>query len=101
MTLVAPEVVDLEFVHALRGLVFGEKLSQDRAVMALSAFEELPIQRYPHRAFLRRIWQLRANVTAYDAAYVALAEFLECPLVTGDARLASAPGIRCSVEVIR
>lgn len=56
--------------------------------------------RYPHLEFVTRIWQLRGNLTPYDAVYVALAETLECPLVTVDQRLANAPGITCPVEIL-
>jgi predicted nucleic acid-binding protein len=60
----------------------------------------LPIARFPVGSLMIRAYQLRANVPAYDAAYVALAEGLACPLITGDARLARAPGIACAVEVL-
>lgn len=71
-----------------------------RAQQALSDLADLPISRYPHDLFLFRIWQLRQNLTAYDAAYVALAEALSAPLLTRDARLASAPGHRARVELL-
>jgi hypothetical protein len=60
----------------------------------------LPATRYPHAPFAPRVWELRGNLTPYDAVYVALAEALDCALVTADARLARAPGIRCAVEVL-
>ena len=61
---------------------------------------ELPLQRAPHRPLLRRCWELRHNLTSYDACYVALAEALDVPLLTADERLAGAPGLRCTVELL-
>jgi predicted nucleic acid-binding protein len=66
----------------------------------VSDLEELAIERYPTRQLVWRAYELRENITAYDAAYVALAEALDCPLVTADARLARSPGIRCEVELV-
>jgi len=66
----------------------------------VSDLADVGIRRYPHRALLPRIWELRHNVTPYDAAYVALAEVLDAPLLTADARLADASGIRCAVELL-
>lgn len=71
-----------------------------RAELALLDLAELPMKRAAHRPLLARCWELRASVTAYDAAYVALAEALEVVLVTADRRVARAPGIRCPVEII-
>jgi predicted nucleic acid-binding protein len=99
--LAAPELIDLEFLHALRGLVRGRKQTLARAEASLAGLDAVPIRRYPHGAFVGRIWELRDNLTPYDAAFVALAEFLGATLLTGDARAAGAPGIRCSVEVVR
>jgi predicted nucleic acid-binding protein len=59
------------------------------------------MERVPHTALLARAWQLRDNVTVYDASYVALAELLSVPLITADAKLAGAPGLQCSVELLR
>ena len=87
-------------MSTIRGLVLGGKLSVDRGRIAIQALESFPIARISHRGLLERMWELRGNLTAYDAAYVALAEQLEISLVTGDIRLAGAPGIRCVVEVI-
>ncbi|NLG21231.1 MAG: type II toxin-antitoxin system VapC family toxin [Actinomycetales bacterium] len=98
--LVAPELIDIEFANALRGLVRGGKLEESQADRALGAIEIFPLRRVPHRPLLRRIWELRDNVTAYDAAYVALAEALDVPLLTGDHRLRTAAGVRCPVEVL-
>ncbi len=71
-----------------------------RSREALQDFAEIALLRYPHDILLERIWQLRNNLTAYDAAYVALAEALEAPLLTCDRKLASAPGHRARVEVL-
>lgn len=61
----------------------------------------MPIERVSHRPLMERCWRLRANVTVYDAVYVALAEILDAPLVTADSRLAAAPTVRCQIEVLR
>jgi predicted nucleic acid-binding protein len=95
----APHLVDLEVAQVLRRYAAAGALSEDRGREALTDLAELPITRYPHDVFLPRIWELRHNVTAYDAAYLALAEALPAPLVTSDARLASAAGHRARVEV--
>ena len=76
-------------------------LSDERFALALDDLEALELARFPALPLMRRAYELRANVTAYDAAYVALAEVLRCPLVTADARLARAPGLRCEVKVLR
>jgi predicted nucleic acid-binding protein len=84
----------------LRRFVAGGELSTARAEQALADYDDLRIARYPHRSLLRRIWQLRENCTAYDAAYLALAEAVGAPLITCDRRLASVPGHRATVECI-
>lgn len=96
----SPALVDLEFTNVLRGLVAKRSISIRHAERALSEFAHAPIQRYAHLALLGRIWRLRANLTAYDASYVALAEVLGVDLLTIDRRLAGVPGIRCHVEVL-
>jgi predicted nucleic acid-binding protein len=97
----APALIDYEFVSALRGLVRRGSLSAGRAAEVLADFDELRLERWPAGAALRRrALSLRENVSAYDAAYVALAEALDCPLVTRDARLARAPGHDARVEVL-
>ncbi len=96
----APEVFDLEVLQALRGLRRGGKRSLDEMAADITALESLAIDRWPHLPFDSRIWQLRDNLTAYDAAYVALAETLDVPLVTLDAKLASAAPPSARVEVI-
>jgi predicted nucleic acid-binding protein len=94
----APHLIDLEVAQTLRRFVLAGSLTPDRASDALIDLSQLPLIRHPHHPFLGRIWQLRSNVTAYDAAYVALAEVLGAPLLTLDARLAHA-GTGASIEV--
>lgn len=97
----APTLVDYEVVSALRGLVQRGHLSVTRAYDALADFDALSIQRWPSAAPLRhRALSLRANLNAYDAAYVALAEALRCPLVTRDSRLAHSPGHDADIRVV-
>jgi predicted nucleic acid-binding protein len=98
--LAAPQVVDLEVVIALRRLLHRGELSLTAAERALGRLQRLRIERHTHPPLLPRIWGLRTNVTPHDAAYVALAEALGVPLLTADARLANAPGIRCEVELL-
>jgi predicted nucleic acid-binding protein len=95
----APHLLDLEVAQVLRGHAAAGDLSPERGREALTDLVDLPIHRYPHDVLLPRIWELRKNVTAYDAAYLALAEVLIAPLVTCDARLASAPGHTADVVV--
>ena len=84
----------------LRGLVRASKLTESRAKGALADLVELPFVRHPHEPVLQRLWQLRANLTAYDAAYVALAEILDATLVTCDSRLGRAVPTSVIVEVV-
>lgn len=98
--LVAPHLIDLEVVSAWRRLEAAGDLSPARVGQALEDLGALRIDRVPHRGLLGRCWELRANVTVYDAAYVALAEAVDATLVTVDHRLAAAPGLRCDVELI-
>ena len=95
----APHLIDVEFQHALRRLVVAGAISDDRAADARMDFADLTIVRYPHVSLADRMWELRYNVSAYGAAFLALAEALGAPLVTCDARLARAPGHAASVEV--
>ena len=96
-----PDLADVETVAVLRKRWVAGDLTARRFRHAIDDLLALPLTRFPVGALMKRAYELRANVTAYDAAYVALAEALACPLVTGDARLARAPGVRCEVEVFR
>jgi predicted nucleic acid-binding protein len=95
----APHLLDVEFLHGLHRLVMSGAISEDRAADARMDFADLTIVRYPHVSLADRMWELRHNVTAYDAAFITLAEILGVPLVTCDARLARAPGHTATVEV--
>jgi predicted nucleic acid-binding protein len=99
-SLLAPELIDLETVSVIRRRLQGGQLDDRRAGLALTDLVELPLRRVAHRPLLPRCWELRENVTVSDAAYVALAEMLDVPLLTADARLASAPGARCRFELL-
>jgi predicted nucleic acid-binding protein len=96
----APHLIDAEIGHVLRRSTLAGELSQNAARGALEALTEIPLRRAPHRALLHRAWSLRANVSFYDGLYIALAERLDLPLLTLDARLARAPGVRAGIEVI-
>jgi predicted nucleic acid-binding protein len=93
-----PHLVDIEVTHTLRRHVLTGVLSVTDASTALSDFQQYPVTRHPHYPLLNRIWQLRTNLTAYDATYVALAELLGTSLLTLDARIARA-GISTAIEV--
>jgi Predicted nucleic acid-binding protein, contains PIN domain len=97
----APHLVDAEVGHALRRGVRAGELSAKAARAALTDLLEMRLQRVSHHLLVERAWELRANVSFYDALYVALAEALEAPLVTLDARLAKAPGVRAEIEVVQ
>jgi len=96
----APHLLDVEVAQVLRRHVAKRLVSELRGQTALEDFLQIPLLRYPHDVLLPRVWELRKNLTAYDAVYVALAEALEMPLLTCDANLASAPGHRARVDVI-
>lgn len=96
----APGLVDVEVAQALRRLCLRGELRPRRGRTAIIDLSRLPVRRYPHTPLLERIWALRRNLTAYDAAYIALAELLEATLLTCDAPLGRAPGHRARVEVI-
>ena len=95
-----PHLLPLEVASALRKLVADRRLSERGARQALDKLRLLPLRLHPHIPLLPRIWELRANLTVYDAVYAALAETLTLPLVTADARLSRAPRLRCRVEVV-
>ncbi|HWA61395.1 MAG TPA: type II toxin-antitoxin system VapC family toxin [Caulobacteraceae bacterium] len=96
----APHLLDVEVAQVIRRYVAKGDLNAERGRLALTDLSDFPLQRYPHDIFLPRIWQLRANLTAYDAAYVALAEALDSPLLTRDVRLAAAPGHAAQIELV-
>lgn len=83
-----PHLIDVEFVSALRGLLLGGKLSDDRARDAMVDFADLRLTRYPLTGLVQRVWAKRHSLTAYDAVFVSLAEALECPLITCDRGMA-------------
>ena len=95
----APDLVDVETVAVLRKRWIARDISGSRFKAAIEDLLALPIVRYPTGPLMIRAYELRANVTAYDAAYVALAEGLQCTLLTGDSRLSQAPAITCDIEV--
>ena len=98
--LYAPELIDLEVVSVIRKALAAGGLTEKRALEAFTDFLAIPIERAGHTATLARVYELRSNLTPYDAAYVALAELIDAPLVTGDAALARAPGVRSVIEIL-
>jgi predicted nucleic acid-binding protein len=98
--LFAPEIIDLEVASAWRRAARAGRLSEQRARQALADLAALPIIRAPDLPLLPRVWELRENLTTYDGAYIALSEALGAPLVTADARLSRASGIRCEIRVL-
>ncbi len=96
----APHLIDCEVANGLRGLARRGAVRSETAFAALGAWVRLGVIRHPLLANLGRVWQLRDNLSAYDASYVALAEQLACTLVTGDGRLGRAAGIRCPVTTV-
>jgi predicted nucleic acid-binding protein len=96
-----PHLADSEVAHALRAQVLRGRVDADDARAALGRWERLGMRRFAAVGLLGRIWELRDNLAAYDATYVALAEALACDLLTADARLAHAPGPTCPITVVR
>lgn len=96
----APSLVDLEVLSVLRRQLRIGRLDNRRADLAVADLRMLALTRYPHLELVGRVWALRDTLTAYDGAYVALAETLDCPLVTSDKRLARVSGAGCPVEVL-
>lgn len=99
-TLTAPALVDLEVASVWRGLARADRLPAERADAAVDDLRALPLRRVEHAPLVPRCWELRHNLTIYDAAYVALAEALQVTLLTGDNRLSRAVGARCAIEVL-
>lgn len=97
----APQLIDAEVGHSLRRVVRKGEISARSARAALAELWELRLMRIDHRLLLDRAWELRDNVSFYDGLYVALAEELDAPLITLDARLAGAPGIRAEIDVVQ
>ena len=96
-----PALADVEVLSVVRRGVLAGRLTHERGAAALQDYADLAVERYPHLPLLGRAWQLRDSVSAYDAQYVALAELLDVPLVTADGRLARAPGLHCTVDLLR
>lgn len=99
--LAVPHLADPEVANALRSQVVRGTVSDDQAREALRRWTRLGLRRFAAVGLLGRVWELRHNLTAYDATYVALAESIGCDLLTGDARLAGAPGPACPIVVVR
>ncbi len=99
--LAAPHLVDSEVTHVLRGLVLRNALTAEQGAVALEGFVQLNLTRFPAAWLRTRMWELRHNVSAYDATYVSLAEMIDATsMLTTDARLANAPGLACRVELL-
>jgi predicted nucleic acid-binding protein len=98
--LIAPHLIDLEVTSAWRRLAAAGDLDDRRALLALEDLRSLRLDRVPHGPLVPRCWELRENLTVYDAVYVALAEIMELVLVSADAHLARASGPRCEIELI-
>jgi predicted nucleic acid-binding protein len=95
-----PHLIDAEIAAALRRSVLAGSVARQDGWSALDTWRRLGVMRHPAVGLLDRVWELRENVSAYDACYVSLAEALDCALVTADARLARAPGVRCAITVV-
>lgn len=96
----APDLVDVETVAVLRKRWLAGTISDRRFATAVADLAAIDLDRYPTLPLMRRAYELRANLTAYDSTYVALAEILGCELLTGDQRLANAPGPQCVIRVL-
>ena len=99
-TLHVPHLIDIEVAQVLRRYATSGEADLERCRMALTDLMDLPLTRYPHDFLLPRVWELRNNLTAYDAVYVALAEALDAPLLTRDQRLSNTPGHRAQIELV-
>lgn len=96
----APHLLDVEVTQVLRRYVRDKAITARRGQEALEDLADMPLSRYPHDLLIPRIWELRATLTAYDAAYVALAELLDARLLTCDGKIASASGHHAIVHVV-
>lgn len=96
----APQLLDIEVAQVIRRYWLAGEIDDSRGIQVMDDLADLPIDRYPHTLLLPRIWQLRGNLTAHDAAYIALAEALDAPLLTCDDRLAAARGHRAQVVLL-
>src|SRR5215470_14328278 len=99
-TLHAPHLLDVEVAQVIRRYAANGEIGDDRGRAALADLADLPMHRYPHDFLWPRVWDLRNNLTACDAVYVALAEALDAPLLTRDARLAAAAGHHAHIELV-
>ena len=95
-----PHLVDIEVMQVLRRRTIAGRMAASRGHMAIDDLAALPLLRHPHDHLLPRVWELRYNISAYDAVYVALAEYLGAPLLTRDRRLAAAPGHRVRIDLV-
>jgi len=96
----APHLIDVEVIQVMRRYVRERALTEAGAQGRLQSLMDLPLLRHSHTPLLHRVWELRHHLTAYDAVYLALAELLDAPLLTCDAKLATAPGHHAIVEVV-
>jgi predicted nucleic acid-binding protein len=99
-TLHAPHLLDVEVAQVVRRYAANGEIDVQRGRMALDDLVDLPLHRYSHDFLLPRVWELRNNITAYDAMYVALAELLDAPLITRDKRLAASAGHHARIELV-
>jgi predicted nucleic acid-binding protein len=99
-TLHAPHLLDIEVAQVIRRYAATGEIEQERGAEALADLAEVPLRRYPHHFLLPRVWDLRNNLTAYDAVYIALAEMLDAPLLTRDQRMAAAGRHHVRVELV-
>lgn len=99
-TLHAPHLIDVEVAHVVRRYAARSDITDELGRAALGDLADFPLRRYPHLSLLPRIWELRHNLSAYDAAYVVLAEALDAPLITRDRRLAASSGHRARIELL-
>ena len=95
-----PYLIDTEVASGLRRILAAGEISADEADEALATWPRLGMTRYSAAPLLSRTWELRHNLSTYDATYVALAEALGCALLSADGRLGRAPGVRCAVKVV-